>query len=65
MRHDIRILTVSEAAERLGVSDIRVRQLLAQGRIVGARKLGRDGAIPAPIEIEPPARPVGGQPKRG
>lgn len=39
------ILSVSEAAERLGVTPGRVRQLVLDGRI-SATKFGRDLAIP-------------------
>jgi excisionase family DNA binding protein len=37
-------LTTQEAAERLGVSAIRVRQLIAEGRLP-AEKFGRDYMI--------------------
>lgn len=45
-------LTVAEVAAALGVSTGRVRQLLGQGRIYGARKLGRDWMIPAPVRVK-------------
>jgi len=51
MRPKLAILTVTEAAAALGLSEQRIRQLLAMGRIVGARRLGRDWAIPAPARI--------------
>lgn len=35
--HDDRALSVAEAAERLGVSTLRVRQFVAEGRLVGLR----------------------------
>jgi len=44
---------VRVAAERLGVSERRVRQLLAEGRFEGARLVGRDWIIPQPIAITP------------
>ncbi len=36
--------SVKEAADRLGISDRRVRKLLEEGRIKG-RKLGRDWVV--------------------
>lgn len=41
------ILTTAQAAERLGVSTARIRQLCAQGRFPGAFRAGRDWMIPA------------------
>ena len=49
-------LTVKGAAEELGVTKARVRQLAAQGRIEGAHKIGRDWIIPRPVEVSPGAR---------
>ena len=40
----MKLLSVKEAAERLGVSDRRVRQLIEEGAIV-AHQLGREHAI--------------------
>ena len=40
----MKLLTTSEAAEKLGVSERRVRQLINEGKIE-AHKLGRDFAI--------------------
>jgi len=48
------LLSSAEAARILGVSPMRVRQLLSQGRIKGARKIGRDWVIPAPVRVLPP-----------
>ena len=45
------LITTKQAADELGVTDQRVRQLLAQHRIVGAEKPGRDWMIPAPIQV--------------
>lgn len=59
---DLLILTADEAATVLGVSERRVRQLLDAGRIAGARKLGRDWAIPAPVQVLPPAKRVSAHP---
>lgn len=44
-------LTVAEAARRAGVSPEWIRKLCAQGRIKGAKKHGRDWAIPAGAAI--------------
>ena len=49
-------LTVKGAAEELGVTKARVRQLAAQGRIEGAHKIGRDWIIPRPVEVRPGTR---------
>ncbi len=38
------IYSVKEAAEKLGISDRRVRKLLEEGRIKG-RKIGRDWVV--------------------
>jgi excisionase family DNA binding protein len=40
------MLTVKEIAKVWGVSPCRVRQLLKDNRIAGARKVGRDWLIP-------------------
>jgi len=50
------IVTVAEAAHELGVSERRVRVLCAEGRIVGARRVGRDWVIPRPIRVLPGER---------
>ncbi len=41
------ILSTAQAAERLGISAERVRQLAAQGRFAGAFLLGKTWAIPS------------------
>jgi len=38
--------TTQQAAEALGVSDSRIRQLLGDGKLPGAVKVGRDWWIP-------------------
>jgi hypothetical protein len=43
----VNICTVKHTAARWGCSEARVKQWLADGRIRGAIKLGRDWAIPA------------------
>ncbi len=45
------LITTKQAADELGVTDQRVRQLLAERRIVGAEKPGRDWMIPTPIQV--------------
>ena len=44
------LLTANEAAEKLGLTPGRVRQLCQSGRIHGARKFGNGWAIPYPIK---------------
>ena len=56
MTENNQIVTTAEAAHILGVSEGRVRQLLNEGRIEGARHFGRDWAIPVPIKITPGAK---------
>lgn len=48
-------LSIKEAAAKWGVSERRVNQFCAAGRIEGARKLGGVWAIPA--EAEKPSDP--------
>jgi Mg/Co/Ni transporter MgtE len=48
------LITVAEAAQELHLSVQRVRVLAQTGRLVGARKLGRDWLIPSPIVVNPP-----------
>ena len=52
------MLTITEAAEALGLSIARVRLLALQGRIRGAYKHGRAWVIPTdpPIVLPPPKR---------
>jgi excisionase family DNA binding protein len=58
------VITVKAAAEILGVSDARVRQLLLESRIRGAKKIGRDWMLPDKPVIAPPKNPRGGQAKK-
>ncbi len=44
-------LTTKEAADRLGVSAAYIRQMIIAGTITGAKKFGRDNAVPV-SEIE-------------
>ena len=57
VRHSF--LAVSQFAAREGVSRARVLQLLAAGRLSGARRTGHQWAIPASASIDrrPPGRP--------
>lgn len=43
-------ISLSEAAEKWGISTRRVRTLCEEGRISGAGKLGRNWAIPTNAE---------------
>ena len=45
------MIPVKDAAIRLGVTVQRVRQLLKQGRIRGATKIGRDWMIPTDVHV--------------
>ena len=57
---DVTNVTVREAANRLGVSERRVRQLARDGRMRGAMKAGAEWLIPTPVEVTPGRRgPVG------
>lgn len=53
------LITVPEAARRLGLSRSRIAKLAKDGRIPGAKKYGRQYLIPAGATIEalPPGRP--------
>lgn len=55
------LLSVSQFAAREGVSRIRVLQLVAAGRVPGARKIGHHWAIPAAAAI---VRRTGGRPRK-
>ena len=63
----MQLLTTREAADRLAVSDARVRQLCHAGLLAGAEKLGRDWIIPEASVRQYVAKPVGwpkGRPRR-
>jgi excisionase family DNA binding protein len=53
------LITVTEAAKRLGLSRQRIGQLCNDGRIPGAVLVGRQWVIPAGAKIQalPPGRP--------
>lgn len=48
------LISVTDAATLLGYHQSRVRQLLAEGRIKGARKVGSVWVIPHPPTVLPP-----------
>jgi excisionase family DNA binding protein len=48
------MITTKQAAKKLGVSEIRLRHLLQDGRIPGATKFGVVWQIPDKPVIEPP-----------
>ena len=62
-------LTVKGAADELGVTEARVRQLAAQGRIEGAHKMAGTGSSPARLRLGrargvPPERRHGARARR-
>ena len=57
---DVANVTVREVADRLGVSECRVRKLARDGRLRGAIKAGAEWLIQTPVEVIPGRRgPVG------
>ncbi len=59
-------VTVRQAANELGVSERRVRQLARAGRVRGAMKVGQGWLIPKPVRVAPGARgPIGVARHRG
>jgi excisionase family DNA binding protein len=58
------VKTVKQAAKLLKLSEMRVRQLLQQGRIASAEKMGRDWVLPDKPVIAPPKNPRGGRAKK-
>jgi excisionase family DNA binding protein len=50
------LISTGEAAIKLGVSKRRIQILCEQGRIKGARRIGRAWVVPATIRIEPADR---------
>lgn len=53
------MITVKQFAAKHGVTTVRIRQFIAEGRIAGARKIGRDWWIPNRAVVRPPANPRG------
>ena len=49
-------ITAKQAALEVGLSYVRMRQLLLAGRVRGAFKLQRDWLVPTPVEILPRQR---------
>lgn len=60
-------LSIREAAEKWGVSERRVNQYCAQGRIPGASRFGRSWCIPEDEEkpADPRKRSGGDSPGQG
>ena len=56
MTAEIEYLTTTEYAAKLGVHRSRVQALVRQGRIPGAKKVGRDWIIPAGVWPTPGER---------
>ena len=54
-------LTIKEIAEKWDVTPRRVQRMCADGRIEGARKFGRDWAIPENAEKPKDARVTTGE----
>ena len=55
-----------EAADDLGITRTRLLRLLIEGRVKGAKKIGRDWVIPTPIELIPGSRgPAGVAGRKG
>ena len=54
-------ITIKEVAEKWNVTPRRIQRMCAEGRIPGARKFGRDWAIPAEIEKPKDARVTTGE----
>lgn len=54
-------LTIKEIAEKWGITPRRVQKMCSEGRIEGARKFGRDWAIPANAERPKDARITTGE----
>jgi len=50
------LLNSDQAAQELGVTQRRVLQFCTEGRVKGARKIGRDWIIPSPIKVKPRSR---------
>jgi hypothetical protein len=50
------VITVTQAAKTLRLSEDRVRKLLQKARIVGAQKFGSVWVIPDKIVIDPPLK---------
>lgn len=49
-------LTIQEIAEKWGITSRRIQVLCSEGRLPGAKKFGRQWAIPADLEKPEDAR---------
>lgn len=54
-------LMIKEIAEKWDITPQRVQKMFAEGRIEGAKKLGRDWAIPADAEKPKDGRETTGE----
>lgn len=54
-------ITIKEVAAKWNVTPRRIQRMCAEGRIPGAKKFGRDWAIPADIEKPSDARVTTGE----
>ena len=50
------LITVKQFAERRGIAMCRVRELIMEGRIEGAQKVGREWLIPSRAIVGPTQR---------
>ena len=51
------MITVTQAAARLGLSGARVRVLIAEGRIAAVKITPRMWLVTEPVKVLPPPRP--------
>ena len=54
----VNYVTAHQAAQEWGVSWRRMRQLLQQGRVQGAVKVGRQSCVPQPVVVLPPQEEI-------
>ena len=54
------VLSSKQAAATLGISQRRIQQLLGDGRIEGAQRVGSTWIVPSPVKVIPGTRgPIG------
>ena len=58
-------MTIQEASEKWGISERRIQTLCTQSRLTGAKKFGRQWAIPEELEKPDDARIKDGRYKKG
>lgn len=58
-------MTIQEASEKWGISERRIQTLCTQSRLIGAKKFGRQWAIPEELEKPDDARIKDGRYKKG